>query len=165
MRNWISILVLGAVVVILCEAQPRFASSSQSQEQLWAAAQCGDTAGIERALAAGARVDARDPMDNTALIIASCANRPEAALLLVRRGTEVNVCSNGYGTPLSAAVRHGQVQLVEALLGAGADPNFVEGNGMTAMQAAVTLENRQVIELLTSASSKGNGAAQVRRRS
>jgi hypothetical protein len=120
-------------------------------EQLWAAAQCGDVRALEGALAAGADIDARDEMGNPALLIAACADRPDAARVLASRGAEVNVFNSGYGTPLRAAVRHRDTRLLEALLDAGANPNCVEENGLTALRAATASGEPRIIELINRA--------------
>jgi ankyrin repeat protein len=60
------------------------------------------------------------------------AGRSEVALLLIERGADVNVRQRHGWTPLHGAADHGDVDVVEALLAAGADPLARHDDGLDA---------------------------------
>ncbi len=57
---------------------------------LHAAATAGDVAAIDRLLASGVEVDARDAEGRTALLAATHANQDEAARAMIEAGADVN---------------------------------------------------------------------------
>jgi hypothetical protein len=106
-----------------------------ANEKLVKAAQDGDLEGVTSALAAGADVDATDPKNKwTALFWSTCRGaegHTAVALCLIAAGANVNAkCSAS--TPLMSAARtvvgvannpRASLEVVKALLAAGADPN------------------------------------------
>ena len=77
---------------------------------------------------------------------------PEAMKLLSKES--VNQADAGGYHPLTYAVYTGDVDLVGALLKAGADPNTVEANGKTALYAAADLAHTEIITLLAKGGAK-----------
>jgi hypothetical protein len=65
-----------------------FAWPSRTDRDLWKAAEAGDRAGVERALAAGASVDSRGDHARTALTLAAGTHDIELCVMLVERGSD-----------------------------------------------------------------------------
>ena len=89
--------------------------------RLLAAARAGDEAGLVRALADGAAVNARNRIGETALVIALKNDQPALAMRMLDAGADVNLAAVNGVTPLMAASHAGQTEIVRRLLASGAD--------------------------------------------
>jgi hypothetical protein len=94
------------------------------QTPLMLAAANGDTKGVQRLLAAGADVNARDQSGQTALIIACrTPNVPsELVKALLTAGADVNTRSRNDYTALSWATSRGNTEVIRILRRSGASP-------------------------------------------
>ncbi|MBA3949925.1 MAG: ankyrin repeat domain-containing protein, partial [Acidobacteria bacterium] len=112
-------------------------AQAPNPELLWSAAKAGDTAGVERALAAGVAVDAPTRYQQTALMFAAQAGHLEVVKLLVAKGANVNQEDSFYGmTPIIAAMQDNHTAVMLVLLEKGADgANAVLGAGIRAKNA------------------------------
>jgi ankyrin repeat protein len=82
--------------------------------------------------------------------VAVAADLPEAIALLVKKGADVNARA-GWGnqpTPLMAAAGIGNLEIVNKLLEAGADPAAGDASGNTARDYAATHKKTEVLERL-----------------
>ena len=86
------------------------------------AAQQGEIESAKFLLAAGANVSDTAPSGTTALVVAAHSGHGAFAKFLLDVGADANAAGAGY-TALHAAVLRGDLDLVKALLGHGADPN------------------------------------------
>lgn len=86
----------------------------------------------------GARIDLKDNMGNTPLMVAARIGNVDAARLLLSRNAQVNA-TNGVGeTPLIMAVQQRDLVMTRLLLAQGADPARRDtASGMTARDYAV----------------------------
>lgn len=93
----------------------------------------GDEQRVNDLLASGADPDAVDGDAHTALHFASQSGHLDAVRHLLRGGASVDLPNRFGGTPLWVAVMHsdGGTAVVEALLGAGADPDRANASGIT----------------------------------
>jgi len=131
--NWIS-----GVTMSSASRKPVAAAPADAASNIWAAAQSGDLAAIERHLASGAAVDAFDPdRGGTPLMWAAAKGRAEAMELLVRKGADVNAAGQDGGTSLHASAFLGHVDAVDVLLRNGAKVNAINGSGSTPLDTAV----------------------------
>lgn len=102
-----------------------------SRTPLFSAARLeSDTSAAQTLLEYGADVNAQDHALNTALHFAATG---DMARLLLERGADVHVRNEDGRTPLFFAAHHGRVDVVEALLHGGADPNHLDKSGQTAL--------------------------------
>lgn len=83
----------------------------------------GEAALTRQLLDAGADLNARAASGITPVHEAVLKNMPATLRALLERKPEVNVRDSGGNTPLHYAMEAGALELVEALLAAGADPN------------------------------------------
>lgn len=96
------------------------------------AAKKNDVGKIAKLLDDGEPVDARDRLGNTPLMTAVRENQIEAAQLLIERGAQLNVADkDGSNVPVWRAAMFGYNEILEALLKAGADPQFVDPRDYT----------------------------------
>lgn len=97
----------------------------------------------------GADVSAKNDMDMTPLHIAQSASLVE---VLVRHGADVNARAKDGWTPLHVQAQEGEdtgaLEVMEALLKAGADPNLVDDEGNTPTTFAREREESEKVELL-----------------
>jgi outer membrane protein assembly factor BamB len=88
---------------------------------LWAAVRNGDIQAMKDVLEKGADVNAKNEMGITALWIAAGKGKIEIVEMLLDKGADVNARDGiWYQTPLSSAVGAGHVDVVKALIRAGA---------------------------------------------
>jgi ankyrin repeat protein len=89
---------------------------------LLAVAVYADPNAVKFMLDHGANVNAKDESDRTALIFAANSNRVpvKTVQMLIDHGADVNAANNEGWSPLYVAKLHGNTQVVEALLKAGA---------------------------------------------
>ncbi len=94
--------------------------------QLIAAAEAGDAAGVQRLLAAGASIAARDARGRTALLAATHANRVAVARLLLDAGADVNSQDDIQDSPFLYAGAEGRLEILKLMLrpGAKSRPDF-----------------------------------------
>jgi ankyrin repeat protein len=108
-------------------------SSMASETDLHKAAAGNDAALIETLLTKGARVDARDSSERTALLVATQANAIEAARVLIAAGANVNARDNIQDTPYLYAAAEGRLEILRLTLSAGADLKSVNRYGGTGL--------------------------------
>ena len=118
------------------------------------AAYYGDLCEVERLLAAGANVNAKDRNGITALMAASLEGHREVVALLLARGAEINARTKDGETALIYASINGDKEVVALLLAKGADVNARTRDGKTALMFATRTNHPEVRELLIKAGAK-----------
>ena len=102
--------------------------------ELHRAAQANDVALIEKLLASGAEIDARDADQRTALLVATHANAADAARALIAAGANVNAKDNIQDTPYLFAAAEGHTEILRLILATGRtnlkDTNRYGGTGL-----------------------------------
>jgi uncharacterized protein len=103
----------------------------------------------ELLIASGADVAAKNDMGMTPLHIAQYAS---IVNVLVRHGADVNVRAQNGWTPLHVQAQEGEdtgaMEVMEALLKAGADPTLIDEKGNTPLNFARSREEPDKVELL-----------------
>jgi ankyrin repeat protein len=123
-----------AFLALLLAFNPFTASGeTMNQTPLHAAAAAGDAATVGKLLSAGAAIDARDGSGATALLVATHANRVEAAKALVDAGADVNAKDNIEDSPYLYAGARGHLEILKMTLAHGADLKSVNRYGGTAL--------------------------------
>lgn len=124
-------------------------AADPKREALWSAVRASDVKAIEKALADGADVNAKNEYGVSALWIAVGRASPEIVELLVKKGADVNSRDDiWYQTPLTTAVSGLKLPTAKLLMKAGAkdtDAAFgaAAGMGNVAMMKAI-LEHTKV---------------------
>ncbi len=105
---------------------PAVQRSAQLGAQLIVAAEAGDTAAVQRLLAAGAGVATRDARGRTALLAATHANQVAAARLLLDAGADVNLQDDIQDSAFLYAGAEGRLEILKLMLrpGAKSPPDF-----------------------------------------
>jgi outer membrane protein assembly factor BamB len=116
-RFFVSVLAVVATLLMSLSAH----AADAKREALWAAVRAKDSKAVEKAIADGAEVNARNEYGISALWLASEMGSTEIIEQLVKLGADVN-CRDDiwYKTPLGAAVARQQLPIVKLLIGAGA---------------------------------------------
>ncbi|MBI3894419.1 MAG: ankyrin repeat domain-containing protein [Acidobacteria bacterium] len=113
------------VVRMLIEGRADVHARSKSGfTPLLIAAREGDLDSAQSLLAAGADVNEATPEDGNALTVASSRGQEKLAMFLLEKGADLNVVNGKEGfTALHYAAGRGRIDLVNALLAHGANPN------------------------------------------
>jgi hypothetical protein len=120
------------------------------QQELWAAADRGDTAALAQALARGAQVNGRDGAGRTALMRATHARQPPAVRWLLAAGADVNLRDDRLDNPFLYAGAEGQLEILRLAIKAGASTRLTNRYGGTALIPAAQRGHVEVVrELLT----------------
>lgn len=119
---------------------------------LGAAVYFGQSNAVARLIEAGARPDRPARDGETPLMRAVRGNHPEIAVLLLRKGADVNARVDGVGTTaLILAAERGLSPFVGSLLKAGADVHHRTADGLSALKAAKSIDSAPTIALLRDA--------------
>jgi hypothetical protein len=98
----------------------------------------GDVAAVRRHIAAGADLDAREPMaGSTPLIAATTFGRTDAAKALIEAGAQLDAQNRDGSTALITGALLARTEIVRALLDAGADRSLRNNSGATALDVAM----------------------------
>jgi ankyrin repeat protein len=117
-------------------------------QMLIAAAERGDLAEVERLLAAGAGVAARDGRGRTALLAATHGDHPAVAARLIAAGADVNARDAMQDSPFLYAGAEGRLEILRLTLASGADLASVNRYGGTALIPAAHHGHVEVVREL-----------------
>jgi len=133
MKSFLLIIGFLAISLLKCLADDLDAS-------LFMAIEKGDSAAVKDLLAKGARVDARNELGWTPLIVAVKEDRFEIVSNLVEKGADVNARSTSTvgSAVLCFAASAGDLKVIQFLLDHSADIEIQSKNGTTPLYAAVT---------------------------
>ena len=117
------------------------ASNNQPKEEIkepasniWVSAKKGDIESIKQHIAYGTDLNSKgSSRDETALIIASCQGHFEIVDLLVNNDVDLDIQNDEGVTAQFCAVFFGQTEVVQLLKDAGANPNIIMNQDLTAM--------------------------------
>jgi uncharacterized protein len=117
------------------------------------AASRGDVAALERLLAAGTDIDAKDAHGQTALMLAALEGHERTVAFLADRGASLDYTAEYHLTALMLAVIRGHRWVAQSLVNAGADvtiraagaPGF---EGKTALDLAAVRGYDDLVEIL-----------------
>ena len=145
--------VFGALLLSSLAACGSFDGPGASpNEQLFRASKAGNVATIERAIAAGADVNAIDYSERKnglrALNYAALYNRPDAVRALVAAGAGIDLANNTGFTALHHAAEAGSVDAARTLLELGADKTQRHRGGLTPLEVAEEAGNADVVAML-----------------
>jgi ankyrin repeat protein len=124
------------------------AALAQARPQIIAAAARGDTAGVQRALAADTALDTPDVDGTTALHWAVRGDHEAVVTLLLAAGASATVAEHHGVTPLQLAAQNGNPDILRRLLDAGADPNETGPSGETVLISAARTGLPEALALL-----------------
>src|SRR5262245_13921144 len=166
---------IAAVFVIAIAASTAFADPNTD---LIAAAKKGDAAKVKKLIGDGADVNFKTPYGVTALLQAAGQGHLEVVKILLEHKADPNVKDTFYGqTPLDSAGEEGKIEILKALLDAGAkggkdvlrtaaaggklelvkvilEKAKLEPDDLTAALASTPAKHKEVVELLTKAGAK-----------
>ena len=116
-------------------------SNNQPEEEIkepssniWVSAKKGDLESIKQHIAYGTDLNSKGSSRNeTALIIASCQGHFEIVELLINNNVSLDIQNDEGVTAQFCAVFFGQTEIVQLLKDAGADPNIIMNQDLTAM--------------------------------
>ncbi len=124
---------------------------------LFSAAQNGDLGGVEKAIKAGADVNAKDDIGFTALLYAASNGQANVVAALLKAGASINAVDEPYdNTALMAAAATGHANVVTLLIKAGADINARDDIGFTALMNAAENGNADMVTTLLKAGADVN---------
>lgn len=113
--------------------------------QMFDLARAGETARLLEYVDAGTPVGLADAYGNTLLMMAACHGHAEMVVGLAERGADVDALNDRGQSPLAGAVSKGAVDVVHALVEAGADPNK---GSPTALETAQSFERPDLAEVM-----------------
>ncbi|AYA37143.1 ankyrin repeat domain-containing protein [Hymenobacter oligotrophus] len=88
------------------------------------------------------------------LMQATMQNYTDVAVLLIKRGADVNATDGFKMTPLMWAAHHGNLPLPKLLIDNGAKPDADDGLGNTPLKAAKDRKHKEVVSYLESLGAK-----------
>lgn len=133
-------------------------TKEDANERLFIAVCEGDKYDVEKAINAGANVNAKNFSGDSALIIAARYGKKDSAAILIKKGANINIRGFFGETPLMTASHFGRVEMAKLLVEAGADINARDHNGFTAMDEASFQRHGGIVDLLKKAGAKGRNA-------
>lgn len=105
--------------------------------KFFAAAESGNVQEVDRLLAAGADVNARDSLGETPLFYAAFSGSKETAESLIAHDADINATDREEFTPLHTAAYQSRREVVELLIRKGAKVNARSRDGSTPLHKAI----------------------------
>ena len=137
------------ILKILLISSVAFSLFSGPNEDLLAAAENGDPAGVEAAITAGADINHTNDYGSTVLFYAARSGLTDIVQLLLDRGMDINQTNSGGFTLIMVAAGTGHIDIVRLLLDKGANVNATtEDTGNTALIYAASNGHRDIVRLL-----------------
>jgi ankyrin repeat protein len=138
MRNWSEkmlrrSIIFGAAFLALAFVPLVASGVTMNKTPLHVAARQDDAGAIEKLLAEGAKIDARDGTGATALLVATHENRIGAARALIEAGADVNAKDNIEDSPYLYAGARGHLEILRMTLSHKADLKSTNRYGGTAL--------------------------------
>ena len=131
--------------------------SNDRDAALFAAAQAGDLAKAEIAIAQGANVNSANPYHVTPLLEAVGQGHVEMARYLVNQGAQIDYLGMSEGSPLMLVAFMGQVEFIRLFLAAGANVNLaLPAGGETALHMAAVANQSAAASALLDAGADPN---------
>ena len=128
--------------------KPRFGENPSTGAALHAVVQTADIDRVERLLAAGADMNARDGKSWTGLMHAASLGYTLIVESLLRAGADSEIRAVDGATALFMASARGHLEIVKMLLKADADPGVMGPRGMRAVEASAEGGHTRIVELL-----------------
>ena len=107
--------------------------------ELIAAAERGDLSSVQKLIARGANVNAKDEKQDSAFLIASARGQTAVVKATLAAGADLKSTNRYGGTGLIPACHYGHLETVKLLLTTKIDVNHVNNLGWTALLEAVIL--------------------------
>ncbi len=124
-------------------------TSEEGQTALMTAALTGKADAVKVLLAAGAKVNEKEPYKGqTALMWAASEGNADAAAMLIEFGADVKAKSSAGFTPLLFAVRNAHIEAAQVLLDHGANVNDTAPDGTSALNMAIVNAYFEVASVL-----------------
>lgn len=159
LRTVKSLLPIGCIAILLVLPIPLTTCTRQVHSDLIQAAKKGDIDSVEASLGAGADVNAKNRLGQTALMLAARNAHTKIVRALLDNGAEVNAEDGDGHTALIYAAGHGDIEVIQTLLAEGADVNVKGKDGDTAFRTAVRSGRTEVVRLLKDAGAKDERAS------
>jgi ankyrin repeat protein len=109
--------------------------------ELIAAAERGDLPSVQKLIARGANVNAKDEKQDSAFLIASARGQTAVVRATLAAGADLKSTNRYGGTGLIPACHYGHLETVKLLLATKINVNHVNNLGWTALLEAVILGN------------------------
>jgi ankyrin repeat protein len=133
------------------------------EQRFLQAARVGDLATLEKALARGVSIQARDDLGRSSLLLAARdAGSLEAVRYLRAKGAPVDTPDLGGRAAISWAAGEGRLAIVKELAAAGAQIDRRDEDGRTPLFQAVLGNHREVVAFLLDAGADVNSADRYR---
>jgi len=128
--------------ILLALLFPMIASAQTPLDrELIAAAERGDLPSVQKLIARGANVNAKDDKQDSAFLIASARGQTAVVKATLAAGADLRSTNRYGGTGLIPACHYGHLETVKLLLTTKIDVNHVNNLGWTALLEAVILGN------------------------
>ena len=131
---------MGKELAIVCQYYGFSSATVDLSQTLFSTANEGDVVNVKRLIAAGADVNASDADGYRAIHFAARTQGKQGAeivRLLIAAGAKVDWVDSEGSTPIYTAAEAGNVEAIEALLGAGANPNTPNKRGWLPIERAL----------------------------
>ena len=134
--------------LVVAAALGSVAASTASAPELVDAASRGDRATVQRLLAAGADLHARDARGRNAVLAATQGGHEDLAVWLIERGADINAQDEIQDSAFLLAGARGHARIVRAALAAGPDLRRVNRYGGTALIPACHYGHVETVRVL-----------------